>query len=81
MRTYNMHEAKTHLSKLVAQAADGEPFIIARSGKPVVKVMALDAPAADAVQRLGFMAGEIKTPEDFNRMGTSEVENLFADDK
>ena len=80
MRTYNMHEAKTHLSRLVAQAAAGEPFIIARSGKPVVKVMALDAPAADAARRIGFMAGEIQTPEDFNRMGANEIENLFTDD-
>ena len=77
MRTYNMHEAKTHLSRLVAQAADGEPFIIARSGKPVVKVMAIDAPAVDAARRVGFMAGEIKTPEDFNRMGANEIEKLF----
>ena len=44
MRTVNMHEAKTHLSRLVAAAANGEPFIIARAGKPVVKVVALDAP-------------------------------------
>lgn len=81
MRTYNMHEAKTHLSRLVAQAAGGEPFIIARSGKPVVKVMALDAPAIDAVKRVGFMVGEIQTPEDFNRMGANVIENLFAGDE
>ena len=46
MRTVNMHEAKTHLSRLVRAAADGEPFIIARAGKPVVKVVALNAPEA-----------------------------------
>ena len=34
MRTVNMHEAKTHLSRLVKAAADGEPFVIARAGKP-----------------------------------------------
>lgn len=81
MRTYNMHEAKTHLSKLVAQAADGEPFIIARSGKPVVKVMAVDAPTPEATRRVGFMSGEIQIPEDFNRMGADEIENLFAGDE
>ena len=46
MRTVNMHEAKTHLSRLVEAAANGEPFIIARAGKPVVKVVAVDAPGA-----------------------------------
>ena len=81
MRTYNMHEAKTHLSRLVAQAAKGEPFIIARSGKPVVKVMALDAPAVDAMRRVGFLSGEIQTPEDFDRMGANEIESLFAGGK
>ena len=78
MRTYNMHEAKTHLSRLVDLAVNGEPFIIARSGKPVVKVMALDAPAAGAVRRVGFMIGEIQAPEDFNRMDAKVIENLFA---
>ena len=78
MRTYNMHEAKTHLSRLVELAVNGEPFIIARSGKPVVKVMAVEAPAASASQRLGFMVGEIQAPDDFNNMGAKVIENLFA---
>ena len=56
MRTVNMHEAKTHLSRLVV-AANGEPFIIARAGKPVVKVVALDAPTP-AKRRVGFLVGE-----------------------
>ena len=79
MRTYNMHEAKTHLSRLVNQAADGEPFIIARSGKPIVKVMPLDAATAGAAQRVGFLDGKIRVPEDFNQMGANEVERLFGD--
>ena len=41
MRVVNMHEAKTHLSRLVKAAAEGEPFAIARAGKPLVKVVAL----------------------------------------
>jgi len=44
MVTVNMHEAKTQLSRLVAKAAAGEPFVIAKAGKPLVKVVALDAP-------------------------------------
>jgi prevent-host-death family protein len=46
MHIVNIHEAKTHLSRLVDKAAKGESFIIAKSGKPMVKVIAIDAPAA-----------------------------------
>ena len=77
MRTFNMHEAKTHLSRLVEAAAKGEPFIIARAGKPVVKVVAVDAPGAESVRRVGFMAGKISAPEDFDRMGSEEIEVMF----
>lgn len=76
MFTINIHQAKTQLSKLVAQAARGESFVIARAGKPLVKVTALDAPAAP--QRLGFLAGEIAVPRDFNRMGAREIAALFG---
>lgn len=78
MLTVNIHEAKTHLSRLVEQAARGESFVIAKAGKPMVKVTALDAPAAGQVRRLGFMAGRIEVPEDFDRMGDTEIERLFA---
>ena len=78
MLTVNMHEAKTHLSRLVKAAAEGEPFIIARAGKPVVKVVALDTP--DPGSRIGFMAGEISVPDDFDSMGASEIESMFQDD-
>jgi prevent-host-death family protein len=76
MVTVNIHEAKTQLSKLVDRAAKGEAFVIAKAGKPLVKVAALDAPAAP--QRLGFLAGEIAVPDDFDRMGEVEIEALFA---
>lgn len=78
MRTVNIHEAKTHLSRLVDQAAKGEPFVIARAGKPLVKVVPLDAPAAGQVRRLGFMAGQVAVPDDFDRMGNTEIERLFG---
>jgi prevent-host-death family protein len=80
MRTVNMHEAKTHLSRLVEAAAKGEPFIIARAGKPVVKVVALEAPGAGSTRRVGFMAGKISVPEDFDRMGSEEIGFLFEGD-
>jgi len=77
MHTVNIHEAKTHLSRLVEQAARGEPFVIAKAGKPLVKVTALEAPAAGQVRRLGFLAGQVAVPEDFDRMGGEEIEHLF----
>jgi len=74
--TVNIHEAKTHLSKLVDRAVKGESFVIAKAGKPLVKVAALDAPRLP--QRLGFLAGEIVVPRDFNRMGDAEIAALFG---
>jgi prevent-host-death family protein len=78
MRTVNIHEAKTHLSRLVDEAAKGEPFVIARAGKPLVKVMALDVPEAGERKRLGFLDGQISVPDDFDRMGAAEIERVFA---
>jgi prevent-host-death family protein len=78
MHTVNIHEAKTHLSRLIDLASKGEPFIIAKAGKPLVKVMALGAPEAGQSKRLGFMAGQIKVPDDFNRMGEAEIEAMFG---
>ena len=76
MRTVNMHVAKTHLSRLVQAAADGEPFIIARAGKPIVKVVAIDAPVG-RTRRTGFLAGQIAVPRDFDRMGADAIQALF----
>ena len=78
MKVINMHAAKTHLSRLVEQAAKGEPFVIAKAGKPMVKVTPLDTPVAGQVRRLGFMAGRIQVPDDFDRMGSTEIERLFG---
>lgn len=77
MQTYNIHEAKTHLSRLVDQAAEGESFVIAKAGRPMVKVVALSAPAPTEVKRIGFMAGQIKVPDDFDRMGEEEIIKAF----
>lgn len=78
METVNIHEAKTQLSKLIEQAVKGEAFIIAKAGKPLVKVTRLEAPTSDQVKRLGFMAGQISVPEDFDRMGSQQIEQLFS---
>jgi prevent-host-death family protein len=78
MKQVNIHEAKTQLSKLVDEASRGEPFIIAKAGKPIVKVTALSAPTGRQVRRLGFMTGQITVPRDFDRMNRGEIERLFT---
>jgi prevent-host-death family protein len=72
----NIHEAKTHLSRLVDDAVQGESFIIAKAGTPLVKVVALDAP--EEPQRIGFLDGEILVPDDFDTMGADEITALFG---
>jgi prevent-host-death family protein len=79
MKTLNIHEAKTHLSRLLERVREkGEPFIIAKAGRPIAKVVAIDAPEPAPPRRLGFLAGEIEVPEDFDRMGEVEIEWLLG---
>lgn len=80
MQTVNIHEAKTHLSRLIERAVAGDSFIIAKAGKPLVKVTRLEATSGVQAGRLGFMAGQITVPDDFDRMGNSEIELLFGGD-
>jgi prevent-host-death family protein len=77
IRIVTIDEAKKQLSKLVDQVSKGEPFIIAKAGKPLVKVLPGDAPVPAKVQRLGFMAGQSAIPEDFDEMGSAEIGQLF----
>ena len=80
MRTYNIHDAKTHLSRLVERAANGEAFVIAKAGKPMVKVIPLNAREPSQIKRFGFMAGQIGIPADFDRMGEAEILKMFEED-
>ena len=75
MITVNIHEAKTHLSQLIEQAVKGEPFIIAKAGKAMVMVTALEPPKA--AKRLGMLEGEYNIPDDFDQMGQEEIIKLF----
>lgn len=77
MKIINISEAKTQLSKLVNQAVNGQPFIIAKAGKPLVKVIKLDNTEKLATKRIGFMKGQIQVPEDFDAMGRSEITRRF----
>ncbi len=78
MNTINIHQAKTQLSRLVDEAANGKPFVIAKAGKPMVKVTALTAPTSNQVRRLGFLSGQFSVPKDFDNMGGSEIEHAFG---
>jgi prevent-host-death family protein len=78
MESVNMHEAKTRLSQLVARAAKGEAFIIAKAGKPVARVSAYDSPEDSQQKRIGFMAGEFTVPDDFDRMGQKDITEMFG---
>lgn len=78
MRTYNIHEAKTHLSRLIELASRGESFIIAKAGKPLVRVTALEAPEPPQMKRMGFMKGKMEVPDDFDQMGSDEILQMFG---
>lgn len=77
MKIVNIHEAKTHLSRLVEKVCAGEPFIMAKAGRPIAKVVALDAPNPSETKRLGFMAGQIETPDDFDQLAAETIDELF----
>jgi prevent-host-death family protein len=78
MPTFNIHEAKTHLSRLVERAAKGETLIIAKAGKPVARLAPLAASDAPGPRRRGFLAGQIAVPADFDTMGEREIEAMFG---
>jgi prevent-host-death family protein len=82
MQIYNMHDAKTDLSRLIDETVNGgEPFVIAKSGKPLVKVIRIDMEAQEPVRRIGFMKGQIKTPGNFDTMGADEISGMFEGGK
>jgi len=72
----NIHEAKTHLSKLLERVALGEEVIIARAGAPVAKLIAFDPEPKTRI--FGSAKGEFTVPEDFNE-ADAEIEGLFYD--
>ena len=74
MKTVNIHEAKTHLSRLLEGVAKGESFVIAKSGKPVAKVTPI---VEKPVQRIGFMEGQFEVPDDIDTPFKKEIEEMF----
>ena len=81
MRTVDIDEARQDLARLVDSAAGGEGFIIAKDGKPLVKIVPLDAPPARKVKRIGFLKGQIQVPDDFDTMFQDEIEKEFYGDE
>ena len=75
METYNIHYAKTHLSQLVERAAAGEPFVIAKAGRPIVRVVPIEEKPE---QPIGFLAGQLRVPDDFDGMGRDRIAELFG---
>ncbi|WGS42038.1 type II toxin-antitoxin system prevent-host-death family antitoxin [Burkholderia sp. JSH-S8] len=81
MRTYNMRDAKMNLSRLIDEVVHaGEPFVIAKAGKPLVKVVPIDTREPAPPSRIGFMKGQIRVPHDFDSMGGDDNRKLFEGD-
>ncbi len=76
MKTVNIHEAKTHLSRLLEGVANGESFVIAKSGKPIAHVTPI---FEKSPRRIGFMEGQFEVPDDFNTMFAEEIRSMFED--
>lgn len=73
-----MHDAETNLSRLIDEAVHaGEPFVIAKAGEPLVKVVPIETPKPESSSRIGFMKGQIRIPDDFDSKGADEIRKLF----
>jgi prevent-host-death family protein len=78
MRQVNIHEAKTHLSRLADEASAGETIIIAKAGKPVAKLVPIEErPKEKKPRRLGFLDGQYKIPDNFDTMFQDEIIAMF----
>ena len=75
MQTINIHDAKTHFSKLIEAVTQGERVIIAKAGKPVVELVAIEP--APPVRKPGSLKGKIKIADDFDAPLADEILNAF----
>lgn len=71
----NIHDAKTHLSQLILDASQGSPFIIAKAGKPMVKVISINQ---EIKPRIGMLAGVFNVPDDIDTPFQDEIEAMFG---
>ncbi len=79
LRQVNLREAKTHLSRLVADAVAGEGLVIRKAGKPLVQVTRLEGEDDPAAPRccLGLLAGQCSVPDDCDQMAAGDIAPLF----
>ena len=75
MHTVNIHEAKTHLSKLLEEVSKGKEIVITQSGRPIAKLMGLTP--AKPVRKPGFLKGKIKIADNFDAHLTDDLLNAF----
>ena len=78
MPIVNIYHVKTHLLRLVEEAVEGQSFIIAKAGKPMVKLNPVGKAEAGTMSRLGFKAGECAAPDAFGQMSGDEIVRLFG---
>ncbi len=74
-KAINIHEAKTHLSRLVEQAAQGKEIVISRAGKPMARLVPLEN--APRPKKFGLLEGHFKVPDDFDAPLDPRVLGLF----
>ncbi len=77
VRTVNVHDAKTHLSRLLADVEAGETVVIARAGRPIARLSAVGPEIAEARGRFGFLLGELRVPDDFDSIGADAIRAAF----
>lgn len=77
MKSVNIHEAKTHFSRLIDEVADGESIVIAKAGSPVARLVPLETESSRPRSLIGFLVGRVVVPGDFNRMGETELVDQF----
>ena len=76
MKSVNIHEAKTHLSRLVERVEAGEEIIIAKAGRPAARLVPIER--ARKPVKIGGLKARTPVPDDFNTMFEKEIESLFT---
>jgi len=78
MKTVNIHEAKTHLSRLLQEAADGEEIIIAKAGKPIARLV----PYTDSTEprKPGCWRGQVWMADDFDETPQEVIDSFYGED-
>ncbi len=76
MKSVNIHEAKTHLSRLLERVQAGEEIIIAKAGRPVARLVPIEG--GGKPMKIGALKSRAPVPDDFNTMFEEEIEALFA---